>query len=168
MNTPLFYLYLNDQQSGPYAIEQLRGMWSTGSLYADTLYWKEGMSNWMPVHTLLAPQGVNATDQGAHGEHVTNRFMTPHMNSFTVKRSLYVGLFVFFVVFLYMFVFQLIDDSLAKAFVGFVIIVGLILSTWFRLKDCGWPRTLAFFQLLPFVGIVFAIVLFFIPSKPTS
>jgi|GEM_PF-4582009 len=56
MTTPLFYLYLNEQQAGPYAIDQIFSMWNAGAITADTLVWKEGMPDWISVQTLLAAQ----------------------------------------------------------------------------------------------------------------
>jgi hypothetical protein len=53
MSAPLVYLIVNEQQVGPYAIDQLKSMWSSGSITADTLYWHEGMDNWEVVHLLL-------------------------------------------------------------------------------------------------------------------
>jgi hypothetical protein len=56
MHTQLTYLFINNQQQGPYAIDQIRAMWSSGSITADSLYWHEGMSDWGSVQTLLSQQ----------------------------------------------------------------------------------------------------------------
>jgi hypothetical protein len=53
---PLVYLYINNQQAGPYALDQLKAMWNSGSITADTPYWHEGMAEWAPVHTLLSSE----------------------------------------------------------------------------------------------------------------
>lgn len=60
MHTQLIYLFINNQQQGPYAIDQIRGMWGSGSITADTLYWHEGMSEWGSVHTLLSQQPTSS------------------------------------------------------------------------------------------------------------
>jgi len=54
MTTRLFYLYINNQQQGPYDIDQIRGMWNSGAVTADTHYWQEGMSDWEQVHSLIS------------------------------------------------------------------------------------------------------------------
>lgn len=51
MNT--FYLWLNDQQAGPYTIAQLRAMWISGSITSRTLYWQEGFSEWLELGDFL-------------------------------------------------------------------------------------------------------------------
>jgi hypothetical protein len=61
MNIPLFYIGINDKQAGPYTLEQLRSMWNSGSITANTLYWQEGMSDWKSVHTLLDSSATPST-----------------------------------------------------------------------------------------------------------
>ncbi len=48
------YLWLNDQQTGPYTLTQLRGMWVTGAITGAVLYWQEGMEEWTPL-SKIAP-----------------------------------------------------------------------------------------------------------------
>ncbi|HKS28097.1 MAG TPA: GYF domain-containing protein [Pyrinomonadaceae bacterium] len=40
---------VNGQKSGPYAITQLRSMWSSGAITANSQYWCEGMAAWQPI-----------------------------------------------------------------------------------------------------------------------
>lgn len=49
MSTDATYLWLNDQQAGPFTALQLRSMWTAGTITAATLYWQEGMEEWVPV-----------------------------------------------------------------------------------------------------------------------
>lgn len=44
-----YYLWLNNTQTGPFTIGQLRSMWQTGSVTSLTLFWKEGMKDWKPL-----------------------------------------------------------------------------------------------------------------------
>lgn len=53
---PILYLLIKDQQQGPYAFDQIRGMWNSGSITIDTLYWHEGMAEWGPVGALISQQ----------------------------------------------------------------------------------------------------------------
>ena len=52
------YVLINNQQQGPYAIDQIHGMWNSGSITADTLFWQEGMTEWEPVQALIAHEHV--------------------------------------------------------------------------------------------------------------
>ena len=52
----------NGEERGPYTFEQLRSMWSSGQITADTLYWQEGMTAWESIDGLgldLAIQPVS-------------------------------------------------------------------------------------------------------------
>lgn len=49
MSTDSTYLWLNDQQAGPFTALQLRSMWTAGTITAATLCWQEGMEEWVPV-----------------------------------------------------------------------------------------------------------------------
>jgi hypothetical protein len=57
--TPIF-LWLEDQQKGPWVISQIRRMWDSGSLTADVNYWSEGMENWSPLVSLMEETAVPA------------------------------------------------------------------------------------------------------------
>lgn len=48
----IYRIYHDGQERGPYTFEQLRSMWSSGQLTADTLYWQDGMTEWKPLHQL--------------------------------------------------------------------------------------------------------------------
>ena len=60
-----FYLWLEEEQTGPYTIYQLRGLWTNGVITGLTLYWQEGMPEWLPLSQITklieqpaAPQPV--------------------------------------------------------------------------------------------------------------
>lgn len=44
-----FHLMMNGQKSGPYALTQLRSMWNSGAITANSQYWCEGMATWQPI-----------------------------------------------------------------------------------------------------------------------
>jgi len=46
------YLYVNEQQIGPFARRRIREMLELGSITSDTQYWQEGMPEWRPVSEL--------------------------------------------------------------------------------------------------------------------
>ena len=47
-----YYIYKDDQQIGPFTLGQLRSMWTSGTLTADTLFWHEGAIDWLPLRTI--------------------------------------------------------------------------------------------------------------------
>jgi membrane protease subunit (stomatin/prohibitin family) len=47
-----YYLAINGSQQGPYNTEQIKQMITMHSVSAETLAWKEGMSNWEPLSSL--------------------------------------------------------------------------------------------------------------------
>lgn len=50
----LIHIYHNKQQEGPYSPEQLQDMIAKGAVAPITLAWKEGMSDWAPLNTIVA------------------------------------------------------------------------------------------------------------------
>ncbi len=48
-----FYLAVNGQQAGPFAIDALRQQVAGGQLTPETLVWKQGMANWTPAGKVL-------------------------------------------------------------------------------------------------------------------
>lgn len=56
-------IYLSDGQEtrGPYAIEQLRSMWSLGQITADCFYWNEGKNEWRSIVELGLGGNLSAT-----------------------------------------------------------------------------------------------------------
>ena len=77
MNEPLLYLLINDLKQGPYALDQIRGMWSSGAITADTLYWQEGKPDWGQVHALISQQATS------HQPLQTNVFYLDQQNNVT-------------------------------------------------------------------------------------
>ena len=48
-----YYLYLNDEQKGPYTLGQIQAMWRGGIITGNTLYWQEGFPDWVPLSSIL-------------------------------------------------------------------------------------------------------------------
>ncbi len=48
-----YYLYDNQQQTGPYSIEKLKSLWRSGSISGEAFYCEEGYSEWCPLRTLM-------------------------------------------------------------------------------------------------------------------
>ncbi|HXT39441.1 MAG TPA: rhomboid family intramembrane serine protease [Candidatus Angelobacter sp.] len=46
------YLYVNEQQIGPFARGRIREMLALGTITPETQYWREGMSEWRPIAEL--------------------------------------------------------------------------------------------------------------------
>jgi hypothetical protein len=47
------YFHVNDQQVGPYTIDQLRELLTNGQILQETLAWHDGLTEWVPVIALL-------------------------------------------------------------------------------------------------------------------
>lgn len=47
-----YLILVNQEQKGPYTIEQLRSMWSSGQLTLHTLFWQDGMAGWEAIEGL--------------------------------------------------------------------------------------------------------------------
>lgn len=50
----MIHIYHNNQQEGPYSPEQLRDMIVKGTVTPVTLAWKEGISDWTPLNTIIS------------------------------------------------------------------------------------------------------------------
>jgi TM2 domain-containing membrane protein YozV len=48
-----YYIHKDDAQQGPFTLGQLRTMWASGSITADTLYWVEGAPDWSPLRAII-------------------------------------------------------------------------------------------------------------------
>ena len=55
MPTPeVFYLHLSGEQRGPFTIPQIDHLLNSGLIAEETLFWREGLEQWMPVTNLVA------------------------------------------------------------------------------------------------------------------
>jgi GYF domain 2/Domain of unknown function (DUF4190) len=48
----MYFVGRSGQQTGPFSVEQLKGMAASGELQATDLVWKDGMAGWEPAATL--------------------------------------------------------------------------------------------------------------------
>ncbi len=46
------YISMNGRAIGPYAARQITDLLAAGALRPDTMFWKEGMTDWKPLSTL--------------------------------------------------------------------------------------------------------------------
>lgn len=51
-----WYYALNDQQQGPVEEAELKRLFSSGTVKADTLVWREGMENWAPFSEVFSAE----------------------------------------------------------------------------------------------------------------
>lgn len=47
-----YILDAQQQQSGPFTLSQLQGMWRVSNVTAKTLYWQQGFDEWIPLSTM--------------------------------------------------------------------------------------------------------------------
>jgi hypothetical protein len=59
METTNIYLVVNNHKTGPYTTDQVKQMCSSGSISANSLYWHEGMADWVPLHLLVGASAQN-------------------------------------------------------------------------------------------------------------
>lgn len=48
-----YWITISDEQRGPYTIGQLRSMWHSGTITAETLYWQQGFENWYQLRHII-------------------------------------------------------------------------------------------------------------------
>lgn len=48
-----YWLLIGNENKGPYTLAQLKSMWGSGSITADTLYSQEGFETWIPLSSFL-------------------------------------------------------------------------------------------------------------------
>ena len=54
----LYFIHAQEETQGPYTREQLKSMWTAGSLTADALYWQDAAQAWCSLRELLEPPSV--------------------------------------------------------------------------------------------------------------
>ena len=72
-DAPLYYLILNERQAGPYTMGQLKSMWQTGLVTAQTQYWFESAESWRPLLELASmldrPYPIQLSERAATSTH---------------------------------------------------------------------------------------------------
>jgi hypothetical protein len=66
MNPPLYFLSTQGTVTGPFAPEQIRGMWQSGSITADAQICPVGAEDWQPAQSIAQSAG-NLTALGRAG-----------------------------------------------------------------------------------------------------
>ncbi len=49
------YIYINEQQSGPYSVEEIYAMLNEDQVAWSDLCWKEGLAEWCPLKEIFSP-----------------------------------------------------------------------------------------------------------------
>ena len=55
-----WYVAVNDKQTGPLTLEQIKGHWDKGEIGPDSLCWRAGYSDWLPLNEVKALASVLA------------------------------------------------------------------------------------------------------------
>ena len=85
-----YFLHLKGEQAGPYSIEQIRLMLRTGQASKHTLYWQDGLTEWLPLSTIadeLQPRPASSS--------FTAQYQAPPRES-DYSRGIYIILALFF------------------------------------------------------------------------
>ena len=98
---------VNGQRNGPYALTQLRAMWTSGMITADAHYWCEGMADWQsilqirhmlepaPAHALPAPMPYQANYVAYPANYVAAPYHPVYVRP-AKSRAAYIILGIFF------------------------------------------------------------------------
>ena len=73
-----YYIVVNGEMKGPYALTQLREMWNSGAITMDTKYAKEGMDGWADINEVMTE---SARDQPVVNLPASIAVQPPHPNS---------------------------------------------------------------------------------------
>lgn len=55
MFTETYYVHIHGEQKGPYTFLELKRLYEQSFFPAETLYWQDGMDQWLPVSELCGP-----------------------------------------------------------------------------------------------------------------
>ncbi len=56
-----YWLYLAEEQCGPFTLSQIQHMWRRGAITTETLYCQHGFDQWFPLSTIVEELGVLPT-----------------------------------------------------------------------------------------------------------
>lgn len=59
----VYHIAIDNQQTGPYSIEQMKDMIEQGILTSQTMVWQKGTSNWVHAEKLQELSSLFATSQ---------------------------------------------------------------------------------------------------------
>ena len=68
-----YYLLQNDEQRGPFTLNQLRSMWGSGSITSQTLFFQQGFAEWVPLSMILDRLEPNTVQTESHSLDSTRR-----------------------------------------------------------------------------------------------
>lgn len=58
-----YYVALNGNQAGPYAEQKIREMLASGEITMESLAWKEGLADWVPLGSILPAVGGGSSPE---------------------------------------------------------------------------------------------------------
>lgn len=77
MSDPLYYLTVKSKVTGPFAAEQIRGMWKNGTITADAQICEVGSEEWRPVQQVAQASRAATSFIAAGNLTVLGRIGTP-------------------------------------------------------------------------------------------
>jgi len=80
-----YYLLIEGEKKGPYALSQLRKMWDSGAITMDTRYTSEGMGGWADIGELMEPPLMPKikSELGGASASPSSPQLTPELNPHT-------------------------------------------------------------------------------------
>ena len=79
MKSTYIYLLKDNQQRGPFTLDQVEKMWNAGSLTAVVPYWHEGMSDWRQLEELFVEHIPLLPIPAVPQQSIANRFLLEKM-----------------------------------------------------------------------------------------
>jgi len=58
MSEKPYYVLIDQKQAGPFSLAQLQGMWSTGAISAQNLFWQQDQADWQPLEQIAKKLGA--------------------------------------------------------------------------------------------------------------
>jgi hypothetical protein len=58
-----YFIHVHGEQKGPYTLSQLKHLYDKGFVVEETLYWHDGMEQWLPVSQVCGPPLRTRTKQ---------------------------------------------------------------------------------------------------------
>ena len=75
-----YYASKDNQQSGPVAADQLAALFQAGEISRESLVWREGLDNWLPLRRLFDELGLQeAAPATPAARRPSRRLFTPRL-----------------------------------------------------------------------------------------
>lgn len=153
-----YYVAINGQQQGPYSLNKLEAMRSSGQLNATDLCWSEGMADWQPLSTAL-PSLAISQPAAEFNPYAPPKSMDV-LSTFTQKKDYYGGIgrlayvgWSFGLNLIVPVLATVLQDSALMFVILLGLIVGSIVIVCQRLKNIGMSQWAAFLVIVPIANI---------------